>query len=88
MGSDVPEVFCTENGGFDAVIGNPPYEVLSQKESGLDPAALKAFVECEPFYRPAIRGKQNHRAAWPSTMNLEEREIFKDSAMAYSVIAV
>ncbi len=59
-----PEVFCDTNGevlsgGFDAIIGNPPYEVLSLKESGIDPTDLKAFVETEPFYRPAIRGKQN-----------------------------
>ncbi len=38
-----PEVFCDANGapaqasgGFDAIIGNPPYEVLAEKESGTD----------------------------------------------------
>ena len=59
-----PEVFCDEageraGGGFDAIIGNPPYEVLSKKESGIDPTDLKAFADSEPLYHPAIRGKQN-----------------------------
>ncbi|VTR94138.1 restriction modification enzyme : Possible restriction /modification enzyme OS=Microcystis aeruginosa NIES-44 GN=N44_00644 PE=4 SV=1: Methyltransf_26 [Gemmata massiliana] len=59
-----PEVFCkTSNSrsdvGFDAVIGNPPYEVLSEKESGMDTGHLKTFVENEPTYTPARRGKQN-----------------------------
>lgn len=31
-----PEVFSGTSSGFDAVIGNPPYEILSVKESGLD----------------------------------------------------
>ena len=59
-----PEVFCDEGGpraggGFDAVIGNPPYEVLSELESGIDPTALKKFIESESLYTPAVRGKQN-----------------------------
>ena len=59
-----PEVFCDANGvrvdgGFDAIIGNPPYEVLSERESGIDPTNLKTFVDNETQYAPAIRGKQN-----------------------------
>ena len=30
-----PEVFSVDRGGFDAVIGNPPYEIISVKESGM-----------------------------------------------------
>ncbi len=30
-----PEVFSDASGGFDCVIGNPPYEILSVKESGI-----------------------------------------------------
>jgi adenine-specific DNA-methyltransferase len=30
-----PEVFSGSRPGFDAVVGNPPYEILSVKESGL-----------------------------------------------------
>lgn len=33
---EFPEVFSGERGGFDAVVGNPPYEVFSVKESGID----------------------------------------------------
>jgi adenine-specific DNA-methyltransferase len=32
---EFPEVFDRDGGGFDAVIGNPPYEILSAKESGI-----------------------------------------------------
>jgi hypothetical protein len=45
--------------GFDAVIGNPPYEVLSEKESGQDLKALRAFIDATPAYAPSQRGKNN-----------------------------
>jgi adenine-specific DNA-methyltransferase len=32
---EFPEIFDEDYGGFDAVIGNPPYEILSAKESGI-----------------------------------------------------
>jgi hypothetical protein len=61
---DFPEVFFDENGplarpGFDAIIGNPPYEVLSELESGQDLSNLRAFIECDPIYAPSCRGKNN-----------------------------
>ncbi len=61
---DFPEVFFDENGpldrpGFDAVIGNPPYEVLSELESGQDLSNLRAFIGAEPIYVPSQRGKNN-----------------------------
>jgi Alw26I/Eco31I/Esp3I family type II restriction m6 adenine DNA methyltransferase len=31
-----PEVFTGDRPGFDAIIGNPPYEILSAKESGIE----------------------------------------------------
>jgi len=33
---EFPEVFEKERGGFDAIIGNPPYEIISVKESGIE----------------------------------------------------
>ncbi len=59
-----PEVFAdargpVAGGGFDVVVGNPPYEVLSAKESGADPSALNAVAKRVPAFRPAVRGKQN-----------------------------
>lgn len=58
------EVFYNEHGrradaGFDAVIGNPPYEVLSELESGRDLAAFRRFIEHEPVYEPSRTGKNN-----------------------------
>jgi hypothetical protein len=59
-----PEVFFSDTGrrakpGFDAVIGNPPYEVLSEKESGRDLSAFRAFLKRDPMYRPSKGGKNN-----------------------------
>lgn len=60
---EFPEVFFDkygrrkENPGFDVVIGNPPYEVLSARESK-DPG-IQQFIE---FFRDTsltIKGKQN-----------------------------
>lgn len=31
-----PDFFAPDRGGFDCVIGNPPYEILSVKESGVE----------------------------------------------------
>ncbi len=45
--------------GFDAVVGNPPYDVLSSKEIGVDISAFQAWVGATPRYAPARRGKQN-----------------------------
>ncbi len=45
--------------GFDAVVGNPPYDVLSSKELGIDLTALQAYIAAEPSFAPARRGKQN-----------------------------
>lgn len=61
---EFPEVFFNESGrrpdaGFDAVIGNPPYDVLSEAETGRDLKALKSFIEHEPVYKPSFVGKNN-----------------------------
>lgn len=61
---EFPPVFFDDRGrklrpGFDAIIGNPPYDVLSEAESGRDLAALRAFIDAEPAYRPSLRGKNN-----------------------------
>ena len=48
-----------EGAGFDAVIGNPPYDVLASEELGYDVSEFLAFYESVPVYAPAIRGKKN-----------------------------
>jgi hypothetical protein len=57
-------VFIDENGkrdnaGFNAIIGNPPYDVLSEAETGRDLSTIKAFIEYDPIYEPSLRGKNN-----------------------------
>ena len=47
------------NRGFDAVLGNPPYDVISSKEMGTDVSQLKAFLRSRPEYTPSFRGKNN-----------------------------
>ena len=61
---EYPEVFFDEThrrpeAGFDAVIGNPPYDVLSEKETGKNLAQLRAFLESQAVYNPSFRGKNN-----------------------------
>jgi len=58
------EAFYDENGrrakaGFDAIIGNPPYDVLSERETGHDLTALRTFIDHEPVYLPSSTGKNN-----------------------------
>lgn len=45
--------------GFDSVIGNPPYDVLAEEELGYDISNELSFLEAEPVFLPAIRGKKN-----------------------------
>lgn len=48
-----------ENSGFDCVIGNPPYDVLSELEQGKEVEADKKFFEHQPTYISAIGSKLN-----------------------------
>lgn len=48
-----------EGAGFDSVIGNPPYDVLAEEELGYDISNELSFLEAEPVFLPAIRGKKN-----------------------------
>ena len=45
--------------GFDVVLGNPPYEVLSKRESGQDVAHLQRIFGCDEELAPARVGKDN-----------------------------
>lgn len=61
---EFPEVFFDVSGrgknpGFDVILGNPPYEVLSELESGRDLMGFRAFIENEPSYDPSRVGKNN-----------------------------
>ena len=48
-----------EGAGFDVVIGNPPYDVLAEKELGYDISSDIAYYEAYPVHAAAIRGKKN-----------------------------
>ena len=48
-----------EEQGFHAVVGNPPYDVLSTEELGVDVSADLSFFRSANVYAPAIRGKVN-----------------------------
>jgi hypothetical protein len=45
--------------GFDVVVGNPPYDVLAEKELETDLEAVLAYFRQEPVYEPACKDKQN-----------------------------
>ena len=48
-----------EDQGFDAVVGNPPYDVLASEELGYDVSASAGYFRINPVYGPAVRGKLN-----------------------------
>ena len=45
--------------GFDAVVGNPPYDVLATKELGYNSSPYLNYFRSMPHYIPAARGKLN-----------------------------
>jgi len=48
-----------DGAGFDAVIGNPPYDVLVSDEIGYDVSPDLAFYNSAETYAPAMRGASN-----------------------------
>jgi Eco57I restriction-modification methylase len=56
-----PEVFLTKQSarGFDVVIGNPPYDVLSEREAGPRVKLLQNFVSRDDSLTPSRVGKNN-----------------------------
>ncbi len=61
---EFPEVFYTERGekenpGFDCVIGNPPYDVLSELEQGREVESEKEFFSQSETYKHAVGSKLN-----------------------------
>lgn len=61
---EFPEVFYSSDGlrvdaGFDVVIGNPPYDVLSEKETGRDLSSFREFIKHSETYQPSFGGKNN-----------------------------
>lgn len=74
---EFPEIFFNEDGspkenpGFDCVIGNPPYDVLSELEQGRDINPEKEFFSQNDIYRPAIGSKLNfYRLFSAASLNL------------------
>lgn len=59
-----PEVFLPAAGlhGFDVVIGNPPYDVLAEREAGSRVRLLKSFIAHDPNLSASAVGKNNLRA--------------------------
>jgi hypothetical protein len=56
-----PDIFEGDGpeSGFDAIIGNPPYDVLSEKELGRDLSEFRRYVELNNTYDASRRGKNN-----------------------------
>ena len=47
-------------GGFDVILGNPPYEVLSEKEAGIKQVdKLISYFKNDEVLKSAIKGKTN-----------------------------
>jgi Alw26I/Eco31I/Esp3I family type II restriction m6 adenine DNA methyltransferase len=74
---EFPEVFFNENGnpkenpGFNCVIGNPPYDVLSELEQERYVEHEKEFFLHQTAYRPAVGNKLNfYRLFSAASLNL------------------
>jgi hypothetical protein len=53
------EKIASGSAGFDCVVGNPPYDVLAEKELGADLEYILDFFKGRKLFAPAIGGKQN-----------------------------
>ena len=63
---EFPQVLFDKSGqllkdkaGFDAVVGNPPYDVLAEKELGYSVEAYKNYFKLSSVFTPAIGQKLN-----------------------------
>ena len=61
---EFPDVFLSKreisgDSAFDAVIGNPPYDVLSEQETGRDLTALRSAISANSTYDASATGKNN-----------------------------
>ncbi|MBI5327207.1 MAG: Fic family protein [Deltaproteobacteria bacterium] len=59
VGEHEQKVEKKENAGFDCVIGNPPYDVLSELEQGKEVALEKEFFSQSETYKHAVGSKLN-----------------------------
>src|SRR5262249_50023483 len=64
---EFPDVFTPERSGFDAILGNPPWEVMK-------PVSQEFFTEYDPLYRTydkqtALRHQQQMFASIPGVKN-------------------
>ena len=59
--AEFPGIFKGKNGGFDAVIGNPPYDVMEKQRgaSSWPHIALNEYVRLRSDYASALGGKLN-----------------------------
>lgn len=58
---DFPDVFLgsADGRGFDGIIGNPPYDVLSEAETGRDTQPVKNFIASDTTLQSTLVGKNN-----------------------------
>ena len=59
VGEHEQKVEKKENPGFDCVIGNPPYDVLSELEQGREVESEKEFFSQSETYKHAVGNKLN-----------------------------
>lgn len=58
-----PHVFLAgraeRRAGFDVIIGNPPYDVISERETGHSVEHIRRFIDSDPTLAPSRSGKNN-----------------------------
>ncbi len=53
------DLIVAGSAGFDSVVGNPPYDVLAEKELGIDLSELLTYFRSESRYACGLGGKLN-----------------------------
>lgn len=92
---EFPEVFIDleratwkENPGFDAVVGNPPYDVLAEKEREEDLSYLLAYISSAKSLEPALGRKPDlFRLFTAKAANLVSRQCVFGLIVPMSLLA-
>ena len=92
---EFPEVFIdletanwSENPGFDAVIGNPPYDVLAEKERKENLTNFMSYIQSSVVFKESLGGKLDlYRLFVCRSLNLGSKNSYMGLIIPMSLLA-
>jgi Alw26I/Eco31I/Esp3I family type II restriction m6 adenine DNA methyltransferase len=92
---EFPEVFVdlenanwSENAGFDAVIGNPPYDVLAEKERKENLVDFMKYIQANEIFKKSLGGKLDlYRLFVCQALNLGSTKSYTGLIIPMSLLA-